>query len=90
MGEEQTPQSILREAADVIDRALAKMDLRRYPPEVEQQLGKFINFAHAKAHMRFAETPRKLRREADFLDEADQLKRADDGALEERRPHATN
>lgn len=65
---DETPQALLRDAADKIDLALSKLDTRRHEPLNGEQRGKFVNFAHAKTHLRFADTPRKLRREANFLD----------------------
>lgn len=70
LGLNPNAQALLREAADLIARALAQLDTR------EETCGEchgphFVNFAHAKVHRQFVEQPRKLREAAAHLDTKD-------------------
>ena len=67
---EQTPQALLREAAQRIETALVKLDTREVLCQA-CQAPRYENFSHAKAYKQFADTPIKLRDAADRLDVAD-------------------
>ena len=77
-----TPQQLLREAAEAIERAIEILDMSRLSPRDGEQRGRFRNFAHAKAYSKIASLPRRLRREAQFLDDKDAKTRGDSAALE--------
>lgn len=62
-----TPQALFREAATLIERALAGLDATESEcPHCHDR--RFTNFAHAKARRAFADTPAKLREHAATID----------------------
>ena len=68
---DETAQSLFRKAADLIDRALEKLDGTTVECKCCKER-KFTNFAHAKARRSLAEVPQRLRDQAGHLDVKEQ------------------
>lgn len=66
-----TPASLLYEAAQLITKAMNRLDIEELPQCCECGRKSYRNFTHAKLYQQLEKQPRKLRRIADELKSVD-------------------